>query len=88
VPRERLTKDWFRRRARAQGISDVRSEERGAGSYPLRLGRELLRAGRAVPILARRLVEGRGAFDSQLWLTYCRGRIEELGRRRSESRAR
>lgn len=83
VPPERLTKDWFRRRARAQGISDVRSDEGGAGGYPLRLGRELLRTGRAAPILVRRLIEGRGTFDSLLWVTYCRGRIEELGRRRA-----
>jgi glycosyltransferase involved in cell wall biosynthesis len=86
VPPERLTKAWFRSRALAQGISDVRSDTRGPGHYPVRVGRELLRSGRAVPILGRRLLERRGPFDSLLWLTYCHGRIQELGRQQSRVR--
>jgi glycosyltransferase involved in cell wall biosynthesis len=82
VPAERLTKEWFRRRARAQGTSDVLTDPLGTGSYPLRAAREVVRAGRALPILARRLVEGRGSFDAELWVVACQARLSELGRQR------
>jgi glucosyl-dolichyl phosphate glucuronosyltransferase len=83
VPPERLTKDWFRRRAFAQGVSDVRIEPAGRRLYPLQVSRELIRAGRALPICVRRLLERRGSFDAALWLVYCRGRIAELRSRQS-----
>jgi GT2 family glycosyltransferase len=83
VPPERLTKDWFRRRAEAQGISDVRLNGPDDTPYTLAVGRELLRAGRAGPILARRLIERRGSFDAELWLTGSLARIGELRRQRS-----
>ena len=83
VPAHRLTKEWFRRRARAQGTSDVLTDPLGPGSYPLRAAREVVRAGRALPILARRLVEGRGSFDAELWVIACQARLSELRRQRS-----
>ena len=82
VPAERLTKEWFRRRARAQGISDVRTDPLEEGSYPLRMLREVVRAGRALPILFRRLLERRGSFDAELWLVACRARLGELRKQR------
>jgi glycosyltransferase involved in cell wall biosynthesis len=83
VPAERLTKPWFRRRAFAQGVSDVRTEPPSRRPYALRISRELIRAGRALPIWARRQLERRGGFDAALWLVYCRGRIAELRSQRS-----
>lgn len=77
VPPDRLTKPWFRERARAQGISDARSADPG-GKIWGGVGREIVRAGRALPILARRLVEGRGPFDAELWLVYCWARAVEV----------
>ncbi len=82
VPAKRLTKSWFRERAMAQGISDIRSGSPSRMPHLLLVGREIMRAGRALPILARRLSERRGGFDALLWLTSCQGRIEELGRQR------
>jgi glucosyl-dolichyl phosphate glucuronosyltransferase len=76
VPAERLTQRWFLRRAFAQGVSDELLRERAGGSVAaLRLGREAVRCGRAAPILARRLAEGRGPADARIWLAYCRGRM-------------
>jgi succinoglycan biosynthesis protein ExoM len=76
VPADRLTQRWFLRRAFAQGVSDELLREPAAGpAVALRLGRETLRCGRAAPILARRLVEGRGPADARIWLSYCRGRM-------------
>ena len=80
VPAERLTKQWFHRRAVAQGVSDILSQPPSAVPYPLRLAREVVRAGRALPILVRRLAEGRGSFDALLWLASSRARIAELRR--------
>ena len=76
VAGDRLTRSWFLRRAFAQGISDERLRTPAAGPRrALRLGREVVRCGRAAPILARRLVEGRGTADARIWMSYCRGRI-------------
>lgn len=77
VPPERLTAAWFRRRARAQGISDVAV----AGSAPAPLpglAREALRAARVGPILVRSLAAGRGIEPAVIWLAYCRGRAAAL----------
>jgi glycosyltransferase involved in cell wall biosynthesis len=83
VPAERLTKEWFRRRARAQGVSDIRMQPVDGQNYPLRWAAEAARGGRALPILVRRLAERRGAFDAELWLIDCRARLEELRRQRA-----
>jgi succinoglycan biosynthesis protein ExoM len=76
VPAERLTVAWFRRRAFAQGHSDVLllGEPSGRAGRMLAVGRETLRAGRAGPILARNLAGGRGFVGASIWLSYCRGR--------------
>jgi glycosyltransferase involved in cell wall biosynthesis len=80
VPAERLTAEWFRRRAFAQGHSDVLLLPPPAGrpARALALGRELLRSGRAAPILARNLLGGRGFVGASIWLSYCRGRAATL----------
>jgi GT2 family glycosyltransferase len=85
IPAERLTKEWFRRRAAAQGASDA-VLERSDRSAVLSIAREFLRCGRAVPILALRLSDGHGPFDAVLWLDYCRGRIIQLVHDARESR--
>jgi glucosyl-dolichyl phosphate glucuronosyltransferase len=79
VPPERLTRRWFLRRAYAQGISDELLRTPAAGPRrALRLAREVVRCGRAAPILARRLAEGRGPTDAEIWVSYCRGRMAAL----------
>jgi glycosyltransferase involved in cell wall biosynthesis len=79
----RLTLEFFRRRARAQGISDqmlVQINE----TIPVerQLLRELWRAGRALPILMRGLVQRRGPTVALLWIAYCRGRLATVRRAR------
>ena len=72
VPATRLTREWFIRRARAQGASDLlvdRPRARAIG-----LVRELPRLARVVPILVRNIVMGRGTTSAAVWLAYCRGR--------------
>jgi glycosyltransferase involved in cell wall biosynthesis len=70
VPQERLTSEFFRRRAYAQGRSDAVLAPTGS------VGREFLRRGRAVPIAARGVLAGRGAITAAFWLQYCRGRVD------------
>lgn len=86
VPAERLTRSWFRQRAIAQGASDVRTEPAGARTDALVLAvmrfREVLRALRDVPNLARQLLEERRSFDLTLWRAYSKGRWDELRRLR------
>lgn len=69
IPPSRLTADYFRRRAFAQGVSDVRLEER-----PQPAAREAWRVARTVPILLRGLARDRSSVGSRAWLDYCRGR--------------
>ena len=69
VPPDRLTTEWFRRRVRAQGVSDALVAERRGRS------REMLRIARTVPIFAKGVLTGRGATGAQLWIEYCRGRL-------------
>jgi glycosyltransferase involved in cell wall biosynthesis len=79
VPADRLTEGWFVRRAFAQGVSDELLRAPAAGPRrALRLGREVVRCGRAGPILARRLAERRGPADARIWVSYCRGRMAAL----------
>lgn len=77
IPDERLTAEFFARRAHAQGRSDALLELRrapGAGSP----ARELTRMGRALPIALRGVLAGRGTITAGFWLQYCRGRMEVL----------
>lgn len=77
VPSERLSADFLCRRAFAQGVSDVLLEE--VTPRPAwRRGRELVRAARAVPILARGLTRG-SSMGARAWVAYCRGRLAALG---------
>jgi glycosyltransferase involved in cell wall biosynthesis len=73
VPASRLSRDFFQRRARAQGISDalldMRQQRRVVAV------REYVRAGRSVPIAGKGLVNGRGPAGGRIWLEYCRGRL-------------
>jgi glycosyltransferase involved in cell wall biosynthesis len=73
VPSDRLTLEFFQRRAQAQGRSDalLLASNGVAGSRT----REAMRAGRALPISARSIVEGRGWTGGRIWLQYCRGRM-------------
>lgn len=77
VASERMSVEWFHRRAHAQGVSDGRLAAHVGGprrSPSRRRLREHARAARAVPILAKGLAQGRGATNARLWLSYCRGR--------------
>lgn len=79
VPPDRLTLDWFRRRADAQGKSDVLFERMTDGPAPrLPLAREACRAGRAAPILAKNVLAGRGRASAAVWLSYCAGRVATI----------
>jgi len=76
---ERLSRRWFRRRAYAQGLGDGLMERASGRSGRLRReGRELVRLGRAAPILARNLATGRGTLSADLWLRFCLGRLRGL----------
>ena len=78
VAPERLTVAWFRRRVRAQGTSDMlMALEHGA---PPSRRRELVRALRAGPILAKGIASGAGATGARLWLEYCGGRLAARSR--------
>jgi GT2 family glycosyltransferase len=83
---ERLTLPWFRARARAQGSSDVVLEPPGTPRV-LAVLRELVRAARSGPILAKGLVSGQGAVAARLWLDYCAGRLDALLGREEGSEA-
>lgn len=73
VPPERLTLDYFRRRARAQGASDALLT--GAHRRPSDLVREVARVGRVVPIAGRSLLKRSGSVNVQLWWQYSLGRL-------------
>lgn len=75
VPAGRLTLEWFRRRTRAQGLSDALLRPAKGAQRVAALGREAVRAGRAIPILVKGVVTGEGATSARLWLSYCRGRF-------------
>lgn len=79
IPAERLTRRWFRRRAEAQGATDIRVHfpHRPSG---LDYARELVRPLRAAGIAAKRIAARRDLIDAELWLWSCRGRWRELGR--------
>jgi hypothetical protein len=77
VPGARLSREFFQRRARAQGLSDalldLRLERRVVAA------REYVRAGRSVPIAGKGLLTGRGPTGASIWLEYCRGRLSANG---------
>jgi GT2 family glycosyltransferase len=77
VASERLTRQFFRRRAYAQGASDALLAVAATGRGGSML-RETMRVGRSAPIAARGVVEGRGATTAQFWLQYCRGRMSVI----------
>lgn len=68
VPPERMTKAWITRRAYEQGRSDALCERP-------RVAREVLRAGRALPILVRGAGDEAARLRTRVWLAYCAGRI-------------
>jgi glycosyltransferase involved in cell wall biosynthesis len=74
VAPERLTRQFFCRRAYAQGASDALLTV-AAGGRVGSLVREAVRAGRSAPIAARGVIEGRGATTAHFWIQYCRGRM-------------
>jgi glycosyltransferase involved in cell wall biosynthesis len=75
VPPERLTVEWFLRRARAQGVSDGLLDPPAGGLVTWgRRAREAARAARLGPIVAKGLLTGTGTTSAQVWLAYCRGR--------------
>lgn len=79
IPAERLTVSYFRRRARAQGVSDeLLATLEGKPMTAGRRFREVARFGRALPILAKSLVEGEDPITASLWIEYCRGRWQGL----------
>ena len=80
VPADRLTAEWFRRRAYSQGHSDelLLPVPTSGGERVRRMAREAVRAGRAGPILARNVALGRGVTGATIWLSYCRGRAATL----------
>jgi hypothetical protein len=86
VPRERLTQEWFRERALAQGASDVLTEATGPRTDAvircLLLARETVRMIGDLPDLLRHLARERRRFDFALWLAYARGRRAEIRRLR------
>lgn len=73
VPSQRLTKEWMLRRAWWGGVSDIRmagiSGQAGGSVW-----REALWSLRAVPILAKGIATGRGAFSAKVWMSYMKGR--------------
>ena len=77
IAAERLTRAWFRRRAEAQGMTDVRDSYRrrpGAAA----LASEAVRPLRAVGIAAKRAAARESLVDAELWLWSCRGRWRAL----------
>lgn len=85
VPAERLTRSWFRRRAEAQGMSDVRARYTDHVG-PRELGYEAVRPLRAGGIAIKRLARRKSLVDAELWLWSSRGRWRELRRIRRELR--
>jgi glycosyltransferase involved in cell wall biosynthesis len=76
VPAERLTREFFRRRAYAQGVSDALLAALGEPEpRALRVARELCRYGRTAPILARGILTGHGSMNAVQWASYCHGRF-------------
>jgi glycosyltransferase involved in cell wall biosynthesis len=79
VPVDRLTREFFYRRARAQGRSDVLLVALDTATRrQQRRSREFVRAGRSAPIAVRGLLTGGGITGARCWVHYCRGRMAAL----------
>lgn len=74
LDRARLTRDWFRRRAEAQGASDALMAYEHGPPSARRLAFELARPLRAVAIATKRIITRRPLIDAELWLCSSRGR--------------
>lgn len=77
IAAERLTRSWFRRRAEAQGVTDIsaaHARRPGARVFAA----EVLRPLRAAGIAAKRLARRESLVDAELWLWSCRGRWRAL----------
>ena len=85
VPPERLTRSWFRRRAEAQGVSDVRALYTDRIG-PREIAAEAVRPLRAGGIALKRIARRKSLVDAELWLWSSRGRWRELRRLRRERR--
>jgi glycosyltransferase involved in cell wall biosynthesis len=83
VGAERLTRQFFGRRAYAQGASDALLTVAATGRAGS-LVRETVRAGRSAPIAARGVIEGRGVTTARFWIQYCRGRMSVIRARRGD----
>lgn len=88
VPGARLTPDYFHRRAYAQGVSDqlLAMPHSRARTWQAR-GREVVRMGRALPILTKGMIQRREAINAALWLSYCQGRAATLGSKQARARS-
>lgn len=75
VGAERLTREFFRRRAYAQGVSDALLAAEDGPPWVVRVTREGWRCGRTAPVLARGLLTGQGSMNALQWASYCRGRL-------------
>jgi len=79
VPPGRLTAEWFRRLAYAQGVSDVLLyPPRGGVDRVRRIVVEALLAMMAGPILVKNLIQGRGTVSARAWVSLYRGRLRTL----------
>ena len=78
VPASRLTADFFHRRAYAQGVSDVLLQRAVDPTSSQRLGREMVRAARVAPVLAKGVANGSGTRNARCWLAYTRGRVAAI----------
>lgn len=76
VPADRLTTEFFVRRARAQGVSDVLMDQPDVSAATW--ARELVRVGRTVPIAAKATLRRQTLWPARFWFEYCRGRAETM----------
>lgn len=78
VPETRLTREFFIRRAYAQGVSDVLLEDAAPALTLRSRAREQRVRARVIPVFAKAAVRGSGAQNAACWLAYSRGRIAAL----------
>lgn len=78
VQPERLTYDWFERRAFAQGRSDVIMEARSKFLRRLTAVRDLRRWAAVVKKLIMGVCAGDGPQEGLIYLAYCRGRVSQV----------
>ncbi len=83
VPPERLTVEWFLRRAHAQGVSDGLMECAAERHPALEAARLTMWFARLPLVLLKGRIVHRSAVGPKIWLAYCRGRLAVLLRGRS-----